>query len=54
MKAKRDGFIPRLDVLKACAVFCLHIRYVIKLADPKNVLQATHVKSPRTIDISLE
>ena len=35
---------PRLDVLKACAVLHLHIRYVDKSADPKNASQATHVE----------
>ena len=45
---------PRLDVLEACAVLHLHVRYVIKPADPKNASQAWHVECLQVIYISLE
>ena len=45
---------PRLDVLEACAIHHLHIRYVIKPADPNNASQATHVKSLQVIYTGLE
>ena len=45
---------PGLNALKACAIFHLHIRYMINPADPKNASQAMHVKSLQTIDIGLE
>ena len=53
-EVKSPSSDPRLDVLKACAVLHLHVRYVIKPADPKNALQASHVESLQAIYIRLE
>ena len=40
---------PRLDILEACAVLHLHVRYVVKSADTKNASHATHVESLQEI-----
>ena len=45
---------PRLDVLKACAVLHLHVRYVIEPADLKNASQTKHVESLQAIYIGFE
>ena len=45
----KSPFDPRLDVLEACVVLHLHVRYVIKPADPKNASQVTHVESLQAI-----
>ena len=50
----KSPFDPRLDVLEACAVLHLHVRYVIKPDDPKNASQASHVESLQAICISLK
>ena len=40
---------PRLDILKACPVLHLHVRYVDKSTDPKNASKATHVERLQAI-----
>ena len=51
---KSSSTDPRLDVLKACAVLHLHVRYVDKSADPKYASQVTHVEKLQAIYICLE
>ena len=53
-EGKSPSSDPRLDVLEACAVLHLHVRYVIKPADPKNASQASHVECLQAIYVSLE
>ena len=40
-----------LDILKACTVLHLNVRYVVKSADLKNASQAAHVESLQAIYI---
>ena len=53
-EGKSSSSDPRLDVLEACAVLHLHVRYVIKLVSPKNVSQTSHAECLQAIYISLE
>ena len=52
-EGKSSSSDPRLDVLKACAVLHLHVRYFDKSTDPKNASQATHVERLQAIYIML-
>ena len=53
-EGKSPSSDPLFAVLKACAVLHLHVRYVIKPADPKNTSQASHVKCLQAIYDSIE
>ena len=53
-EGKSPSSDSNLDVLEACAVFHLHIRHVVKPADPKNASEASHMESLQTIAIGLQ
>ena len=53
-EGKSPSSDPRLHVFQACMFLHLHVRYVIKPADPKNASQAWHVECLQVIYISLE
>ena len=53
-EGKSPSSDPWLDVIEACAVLHLHVRYVIKPANSKNASQASYVECQKAIYISLE